>query len=290
MTTGLVVASFGRSYTVIHQNQRFVCVNKGKKQDVVVGDLVELSIQNETQARIEKVLTRRNLLHRSDAHKSKAFASNIDAIIWVMAVSPSPHTQLLDRALVMATSVNVPLHIVLNKTDLAAENAWKMLRPYTSIVPSITPLMHTDHAAIQAYFAQFQQQRIILLGQSGVGKSSLLNQVIPDLALKTQEISQALSSGRHTTTDTRLYTHGALSVIDSPGFQVFGLHHLSSSELAHGFAEFQNYLNKCKFYNCTHVHEPDCKIRKAVQKDAIAAARYASYCQILAENQAPGKH
>lgn len=278
----------------------FEAVNKGRQLNTAVGDVVRLSQASANQMRIEEIMPRKNYLHRSDGVKSKAFAANLDHLIWVVAPEPSFHAELLDRAIIAATAIDLPVHIVLNKADLGEEVMHKMhqdLRVYQGLGVSITMLANNQAAQVHAFFAQFAGQRLLLLGQSGVGKSTLLNTLSPDLHLKTREISTVLNTGKHTTTHSRLYriilnnvnnleSLESLEIIDSPGFQLFGLSHLSFEQIIDGFSEFATYLGQCRFHNCKHISEPNCAILAAVKNnkndlETISQKRYQSYCTLV---------
>ncbi|CAN7444701.1 ribosome small subunit-dependent GTPase A [Trinickia sp. LjRoot230] len=288
---GLVVAAHGRHYLVAPGGDTRMlvqCFPRGKKSEVAVGDRVTYEPSSADQGVIVEIGQRRNLLYRSDQYKSKLFAANLDQLLIVLATEPHFSEDLLGRALVAAeANVLTPL-IVLNKTDLqAALPATRArLAPYRALGYDVLELsIKTDpDAARDLLGARLTGHATLLLGQSGMGKSTLVNLLVPDAEVATREISTALNSGRHTTTFTRLYSlpsGGAL--IDSPGFQEFGLHHLTEGRLERAFPEFRPLLGQCRFYNCHHLHEPGCAILQARDDGRIGHGRHALYAQLVHE-------
>jgi ribosome biogenesis GTPase len=290
LEAGQIVAAFGRQYLVrLADGSEITCLTRGKKSEVACGDEVEIkrtadaSIENGTGAQgvIERIAPRRSLLHRSDAFREKLIAANVTQIIIVVAAEPSFSDELLARCLIAAFDQQLAVLIVLNKCDLSdvANAARKRLAPYTAIgyrvlelsakqdVSPLRPLLHAHTS--------------VLVGQSGMGKSTLINALLPDAQAATREISTALDSGKHTTTHARLYRIDANSgLIDCPGVQAFGLHHLSFGGIEQGFVEFAQYLGQCRFHDCRHAHEPDCALRNAVTEGKIDARRLELFQQI----------
>lgn len=286
---GTVIAAHGRHYLVQSGAQRLQCVTRGKKSDVAVGDRVNLKRTSPDQAVIESIVPRKTLLYRSDQYKSKLLAANVTQLFIVVATEPGFSDDLISRALVAAESAGVAAHIVLNKTDITASLAKtrERLAVYGKLgypVHEVSALTQPE-AVCEAFLPLLQGQSTILIGQSGMGKSSLINLIVPDADIATREISAALDTGKHTTTFTRLYAIGDdAAVIDSPGFQEFGLYQLSEGMLERAFREFSPFLGHCRFYNCHHLSEPGCAVLEAVGDGGIAAMRHQLYAQLLHES------
>ena len=289
---GLVIAAHGRHYLVAPEDgsPMLQCFPRGKRSEVAVGDRVIYEPTSAEQCVIVEIGKRRNLLYRSDQYKSKLFAANLDQLLIVLATEPHFSEDLLGRALVAAEANELKPLIVLNKIDVtgALEGARKRLEPYRALGYTVVEvsIKTQPEAARPALLEHLQGHSTLLLGQSGMGKSTLVNLLIPDAEVATREISTALNSGRHTTTFTRLYPlpgadGGAL--IDSPGFQEFGLHHLTEGRLERAFPEFRPLLPNCRFYNCHHLQEPGCAILEAVADGGIRRERHALYAQLVHE-------
>ena len=289
---GQIVAAFGRQYLVrMDDGREIACLTRGKKSEVACGDMVEIkrtadaSTGNGTGAQgvIERIAPRRSLLHRSDAFREKLIAANVTQIIVVVAAEPSFSDELLARCLVAAFDQKLEVLIVLNKCDLpdAAAAARKRLISYRDIGYRVLELSaKQDVTALRPFLTGHTS---VLVGQSGMGKSTLINALLPDAQAATREISAALDSGKHTTTHARLYRIDETSgLIDCPGVQAFGLHHLSFGGIEQGFVEFAQYLGQCRFRDCRHAHEPGCALRNAVAEGKINARRLELFLQIAA--------
>lgn len=255
------------------------CVPRGKKSEAACGDQVDVASSSTDQGVIERILPRNSLLYRSDAFRQKLIAANVTQLIVVVATEPSFSDELLTRCLIAARSQQLRTLIVLNKCDLPSDVARQQLAPYSEIGFDILELSARQNAA--ALRPLLQDQTSVLVGQSGMGKSTLLNALIPQAQAATREISIVLDSGKHTTTHARLYHLDATShLIDCPGVQMFGLHHLDIGEIAQGFPEFSPYLGHCRFANCSHSHEPGCALLKAAGEGKINERRMALFQRI----------
>ena len=285
---GLIIAAHGRHYVAHYESKFIQCVTRGKKSDVAVGDHVDMSFTSPDQAVINAILPRKTFLYRSDQYKSKLLAANVTQLFIVVATEPGFTDDLVSRALVAAESAGVKAHLILNKIDISAAlpATRQRLTAYTQLgypVHEVSAQVNPA-ATLDILRPLLGGQSTILIGQSGMGKSSLINLLVPDAQIAVREISSALDTGKHTTTFTRLYTiDDETSVIDSPGFQEFGLYQLSEGMLERAFPEFAAHLGQCRFYNCHHLNEPDCPILQAVKDGSISSARHGLYRQLLHE-------
>jgi len=297
---GLVIAGHGRHVWVeTPSGRKVICHARGKKSQTVVGDQV-LWLATQDEGTIEKVLPRRNLMYRQDEIRTKSFAANIDQVVIVLGAEPEFSDGQLSRALIAAAAQQVDAVIVLNKRDLGSLFAasWERLAPYramqytvmaTAFKPSsdiaVEPAANDDTDRLRA---RLTGKTSLILGPSGAGKSSLINRWVPQANVLTQEISIALQAGKHTTTSTTWYwleadKHSAL--IDSPGFQEFGLHHIAPMDLSKLMPDINVNASDCKFYNCTHLHEPGCGVRSAcsAEPSPISPVRYKIYKDLFEE-------
>ncbi len=286
---GTIIAAHGRHYLAQANGAHWQCVTRGKKSDVAVGDLVELKPTSPNQAVIESINERKSLLYRSDQYKSKLLAANVTQLFIVVATEPAFSDDLISRSLVAAEAAGVEAHIILNKTDVTAAlpATRARLAPYAALGYPVHEVSAraTPEATHDVLLPLLHGHSSIMIGQSGMGKSSLINLLVPGADIATREISEALDTGKHTTTFTRLYfIDPQTAIIDSPGFQEFGLYHLSEGMLERAFREFAPFLGHCKFYNCHHLNEPDCAVLQAVKNHEIANMRHALYRQLLHES------
>lgn len=293
LNAGLVVGAHGRHFVVeTAERQRVLCHRRGKKVDCVVGDRVQWRITGDGGV-IEAVLPRRSLLWRQDRWRSKSFAANIDRLLVIVAASPPMAESLLARALIAAAHAGIDAHVLLNKADLPeADAARTRLQPYRRMdVPVHEASFKHDAAAAREVLAPLLADRVtLLLGASGVGKSTLINMIVPDATAQVGDISRALNAGRHTTTTTSWYwlddRHHA-AVLDSPGFQEFGLQQIEAADLARWLPDVAAHAAHCRFANCTHRSEPDCAVRAAAQRGEVAASRLRLYEQLYEELSRP---
>lgn len=286
---GLVVAAHGRHYLVEAQQGLLNCVTRGKKSDVAVGDVVEYKLTSKNQGVIEAITERKTLLYRSDQYRSKLLAANLSQLFIVVATEPGFADDLISRALVAAEAGGIKAHLVLNKIDVTdlLPQAKKRLEAYQKIgyPVHLVSAKTNPQQTLDTLVPLLDNQSTILIGQSGMGKSSLINLLIPDADIATREISAALDTGKHTTTFVRSYHLNAhCMIIDSPGFQEFGLHHLSEGMLERAFPEFRPHLGQCKFYNCHHHTEPGCAILAAIKTGEISEMRHNMYEQLVHES------
>lgn len=252
-------------------------MTRGKKTDLACGDVVSIKFTDKHEGVIESTLPRKTLLYRSNAFKSKMLAANVTQIIIVLATQPSFYEALLNRCLIAAEAANIKALIVLNKCDLADnDNAKQKLNLYKALGYQVLPISATQD--ISVLMPYLHGEASILVGQSGMGKSTIINSLLPNESVRTQEVSHVLDSGKHTTTAAHLYHLDDVSqLIDSPGLQEFGLHHLTTDELEHAFIEFRPFLGRCRFNNCKHLQEPDCAIIGALADGKISSERLAIY-------------
>jgi ribosome biogenesis GTPase len=289
---GLVVASHGRHCVVeTPDGERRICHPRGKKNQVVVGDQVQW-LASTDEGTIEKVEPRRNLFYRQDEIRTKSFAANLDQVLILIAAEPEFSEMQLTRALIAAEAEHITPVIALNKSDLTDAFARSLARltPYTAMGYTVLQLA-LKQGQMSDLGQRLHHKTTLVLGPSGTGKSTLINQLIPDANVATGEISHALNSGRHTTTSTTWHWVDGdrkTGLIDSPGFQEFGLHHIDAMQLAAYMPDMKPHVANCKFYNCTHLHEPGCGVQAAAQSGAISASRYKLYGLLFAElTQAP---
>lgn len=280
---GTIVAAFGRHYEIELADGRIATgYPRGKKSPFAVGDAVELN----ADGMITGHAPRQSLLYRSDAYRQKLIAANATQLLLVVATDPSFSDMLLSRALVAAEHQGLATVIVLNKCDLAAAlpAARKLLAPFAALGCRIVELSaRHDPSPLLPLLAS---ERSVLVGQSGMGKSTLTNALVPGAAAATRELSTALDSGKHTTTYARLYKlpHGG-TLIDSPGLQEFGLKHLTAAEIEFGFTEFRPFLGKCRFRDCRHEAEPGCAIKQALAAGTIHPRRLDHFRQFISESR-----
>jgi ribosome biogenesis GTPase / thiamine phosphate phosphatase len=312
LQTGLVLSVHGRHCMVEGPDgTATLCRPRAKKLGAVTGDHIQWRITGD-EGVIEGVSPRKNLFFRQDEWRTKPFAANLDQVLILLAAEPLYSDLQITRALIAAEHAEIPALIGLNKSDLHIPyaQAFERLQTYRAIGYPVFGLSTRSLDGIGALKTALAGKTTLILGPSGVGKSSLVNLLIPGIALETSEISVALQAGKHTTTATHLYwmpteTSANLALvrktglIDSPGFQEFGLHHINPDQLPRLMPDIQGHTGDCRFYNCTHLHEPGCKVIAAVSSNSdddpdaqpplhpISAVRYRLYCSLMTELSQP---
>lgn len=286
---GRVIAAHGRQYVVeLDDGSRLPCFPRGKKSEIACGDCVDVERSSDDQGVIEAIRPRRSLLYRSNEIRQKLIAANVDQLVIVVATEPAFSDELVTRAILAAESEEIELLIVLNKCDLAdkLDAARRQVAVFAALGYRVLELSARDHAEDLRPFLAGRTS--VLVGQSGMGKSTLVNALAPEARAATREISQALDSGKHTTTHATLYHLNADShLIDSPGLQEFGLGHLDRQEIEQAFREFRPFLGECRFRDCRHDREPDCALRAAVDAGKIDKSRFAAYHRIAGGQRSP---
>jgi ribosome biogenesis GTPase len=269
------------------------CHTRTNLDALVTGDRVTWQADPNTGLGIiSSVHPRNSLLSRPDRfHKLKPVAANVDLIVIVIAPVPEPSAMLIDRYLVACQAANIDALLVLNKADLLSEHdaASTLLAEYqalgypTCITQADPSSARPEHHPARLA-ARLAQQTVVFVGQSGVGKSSLINQIVPQAEQKTNVISENSALGQHTTTSTRLIqASDQMAIIDSPGIREFGLWHLTAESIYAGFPEFQDLYGQCQFRNCSHQHEKKCALRDAAARGLILPRRLESLTRLLSE-------
>lgn len=286
---GTVVAAFGRQYDIRLDDGSVINGSpKGKKSLYACGDRVNVELGAIGQCEIKGHEPRNSLLYRSDAYRQKLIAANTTQLIFVAATEPAFSDELLSRAIVAAEHEKMRVVIVLNKIDLTSglNTARTTLAPYAALGYEIIEMC--AKYSIEALLPMLASQCSVLLGQSGMGKSTLINTLVPGASAATREISTALDSGKHTTTYGRLYlTLTGDAIIDCPGVQEFGLAHLSFGEIEDAFVEFRQFLGKCRFNDCRHGNEPDCAIKNGVDAGLVIPRRLELFRSLSQKSSAP---
>ena len=283
LDVGLVVASHGRHVVVeTPDGDRVHCHPRGKKSELVVGDRVRWQPTGDGGV-IEHLEPRRNLMYRQDEWKTKSFAANIDLLLVLVAGEPVFSESQLTRALIAARAEGIQTLIGLNKTDLPSiAAARERLAPYRAMGAEVMEiaLKGDQTGSKERLLTRLAGSVTLVLGASGMGKSTLINLLVPQAAAQVGEISQALQAGRHTTTTTTWYWLDAKRVgalIDSPGFQEFGLRQVQPEQLAGLMPDYAAAMGECRFHNCSHRHEPDCGVRAAIERGQISPSRQRIY-------------
>ena len=280
--TGTVVARYGKQALVENAaGDRVLCHLRSHLESPVAGDNVVWARSDEAGV-ILTLMERQNVLYRPDIRgRPRPVAANIQLLLVVFAPEPAPQANLLDRYLVAAEHIGVEAALVLNKADLLKDiRLPEQLEQYAALGYR-TLTTHHDMPDGADLANLIGERTVVLVGQSGVGKSSLIQRVLPDASIRVGALSELADKGRHTTTTAELFhlPNGG-RLIDSPGVREFGLAHVTATDIAQGFREFSPFLGRCRFRDCRHEQEPECALRMAVSDGAISEARFESYRQI----------
>ena len=289
LVEGLVLANRRRRFTVhVAGGEMLECVLKGRRMIVACGDRARVA-RTASGGVIEELLPRSTLFYRSDAFNEKLIAANVTQVVGVVAPDLGVDLELVDRWMIAAEAEGCRFVIVANKADKPG---------FTELLARLEPIARLGYtvvamAAIQdaAPLAPFLPgERTALIGQSGMGKSTILNAIVPGANARTAEISEALATGRHTTSESTLFPLGdsidAGWIVDSPGLKVFGLAHIAPDALAHAFVEIRPLIGLCRFRDCRHDREPGCAIQDAVARGEIARHRVALLHRLVRESEA----
>lgn len=282
--SGLIVAAYRRRFEVeLPDRSTLLCAVKGRSLVPACGDRVEFARDADREGVITSIQPRHSELSREDAYRQKTVAANVTIVLGVVAVAPSFNPELIDRWTIASEAARCSFALIVNKMDLPDAQAvlWQ-LQPYADLGYPLIPLRAKQ--GIDPLRPLLDGAHSVLVGQSGMGKSTIINAATGENRAKTGEISESLNTGRHTTSHTQLHRLGADAwIIDSPGMKEFGVHQLSQTDLEHAFVEFRPHLGQCRFRNCIHDHEPGCALRGGVEAGTITAARFATYHRLRGE-------
>lgn len=282
---GLVTAAFRRHYLVrSDEGSTISCVLRGRTLAIACGDRVRWVASGPSEGVIEAVEPRTALFYRSDARREKLIAANVTQVLGMVAPDPPFDDELVHRWIVAAESAACRFVLVANKRDLPAFAAIRpRLAQFTALGYSVVEICASEDAG--ALMPLLGGQHSVLIGQSGMGKSTLINRMLPDAAARVGELSAALHTGRHTTTETTLYPIDASSwIVDSPGMKEFGLGHLGADAIERAFVELRTLLGSCRFRDCRHDSEPGCALREAIARGEVKPWRLMLLRQLLADS------
>ena len=291
LESGLVISHLGKGIAVESGNDIVLCQTLRKLETVVVGDQVLFTRSNAEQGRIEQILPRRSVLQRpSRGEQIRPVAANIDTIFVVFAAEPVCDFLLIDQYLAITENCNIQAALVFNKIDLPYQDSIEQeLEHYRTLGYPLYRVSVRSQQGLLALQQQLATQTSLFAGQSGVGKSSLTNALLPDKSLRINSVSATTRHGRHTTTAATLYhLPDGGDLIDSPGVAIFGLAGLSEAQLAWGFREFQPLIGQCRFNDCRHVNDKDCAVRSAVENGTLTPQRYQRFLKL--REKMPSSH
>jgi ribosome biogenesis GTPase len=306
---GLVLKSTGKIYNIILENGEIIKATiRGKLRieglkttnPIAAGDRVELTASSDTNSQdspvsysIQSILPRKNYIVRKSTNLSKQMqiiAANIDhAYLLVTLKSPVTQIGFIDRFLVSAEAFRIPTTLLFNKIDLFGAEEERLFTELSAIYTSLGYTCHRicaeNEAQISFLRKELKDKQVMISGNSGVGKTTLVNSLDPTLTLRTGEISKVHEQGKHTTTFAEMHSLASGGyIIDTPGIRAFGVIDLEKEHMAHYFPEMRNLIGACRFHNCLHLNEPNCAVKAAVEKDEISFSRYQSYLDLMYED------
>ena len=306
---GLVLKSTGKIYNIILENGEIIKATiRGKLRieglkttnPIAAGDCVELTAASDTNSQdskisysIQSILARKNYIVRKSTNLSKQMqiiAANVDhAYLLVTLKSPVTQIGFIDRFLVSAEAFRIPTTLLFNKIDLFGAEEERLFTELSAIYTSLGYTCHRicaeNEAQISFLRKELKEKQVMISGNSGVGKTTLVNSLDPTLTLRTGEISKVHEQGKHTTTFAEMHSLASGGyIIDTPGIRAFGVIDLEKEHMAHYFPEMRNLIGACRFHNCLHLNEPNCAVKAAVEKDEISFSRYQSYLDLMYED------
>ncbi len=306
---GLVLKSTGKIYNIILENGEIIKATiRGKLRieglkttnPIAAGDRVELTASSDTNSQdskisysIQSILPRKNYIVRKSTNLSKQMqiiAANVDhAYLLVTLKSPVTQIGFIDRFLVSAEAFRIPTTLLFNKIDLFGAEEERLFNELSAIYTSLGYTCHRicaeNEAQISFLRKELKEKQVMISGNSGVGKTTLVNSLDPTLTLRTGEISKVHEQGKHTTTFAEMHSLASGGyIIDTPGIRAFGVIDLEKEHMAHYFPEMRNLIGACRFHNCLHLNEPNCAVKAAVEKDEISFSRYQSYLDLMYED------